>query len=338
MKDKSLTVSSFRSKKEKKSYILSLIILSLLSIVIVYGLLVYNNPVPINSPSFLPVIKRRQNAIIAMAIAAICQAVGSVLFQSVTSNRIITPSILGFEAIYSTVNTAIMYFLGISGFMAIGGKRFFIFQIILMVGICLLLFMGIFNKKDGNIELMLLIGVILGQGLRSIAAFMRRLLSPSEFDILQAKLFASVNNSDSQYFALSIGIIFVVVAAIFLNTNKINVISLGKDVATNLGLNHKKATFLSLIAVAILISISTALVGPMTFYGFLVATLTYELAKTYDHKYLLIMAILLAFVILSGSYFIMNHIFNANGVVSVLIELIGGIAFLMLIFKEEKLW
>lgn len=338
MKDKSLTVSSFRSKKEKKSYILSLIILSLLSIVIVYGLLVYNNPVPIDSPSFLPVIKRRQNAIIAMAIAAICQAVGSVLFQSVTSNRIITPSILGFEAIYSAVNTAIMYFLGISGFMAIGGKRFFIFQIILMVGICLLLFMGIFNKKDGNIELMLLIGVILGQGLRSIAAFMRRLLSPSEFDILQAKLFASVNNSDSQYFALSIGIIFVVVAAIFLNTNKINVISLGKDVATNLGLNHKKATFLSLIAVAILISISTALVGPMTFYGFLVATLTYELAKTYDHKYLLIMAILLAFVILSGSYFIMNHIFNANGVVSVLIELIGGIAFLMLIFKEEKLW
>lgn len=338
MKDKSLTVSSFRSKKEKKSYILYLTILSLLSIVIVYGLLVYNNPVPIDSPSFLPVIKRRQNAIIAMAIAAICQAVGSVLFQSVTSNRIITPSILGFEAIYSTVNTAIMYFLGISGFMAIGGKRFFIFQIILMVGICLLLFMGIFNKKDGNIELMLLIGVILGQGLRSIAAFMRRLLSPSEFDILQAKLFASVNNSDSQYFALSIGIIFVVVAAIFLNTNKINVISLGKDVATNLGLNHKKATFLSLIAVAILISISTALVGPMTFYGFLVATLTYELAKTYDHKYLLIMAILLAFVILSGSYFIMNHIFNANGVVSVLIELIGGIAFLMLIFKEEKLW
>ena len=337
MKDKSLTVSSFRSKKEKKSYILYLTILSLLSIVIVYGLLVYNNPVPINSPSFLPVIKRRQNAIIAMAIAAICQAVGSVLFQSVTSNRIITPSILGFEAIYSTVNTAIMYFLGISGFMAIGGKRFFIFQIILMVGICLLLFMGIFNKKDGNIELMLLIGVILGQGLRSIAAFMRRLLSPSEFDILQAKLFASVNNSDSQYFALSIGIIFVVVAAIFLNTNKINVISLGKDVATNLGLNHKKATFLSLIAVAILISISTALVGPMTFYGFLVATLTYELAKTYDHKYLLLMAILLAFVILSGSYFIMNHIFNANGVVSVLIELIGGIAFLMLIFKEEKL-
>lgn len=58
------------------------------------------------------------------------------------------------------------------------------------------------------------------------------------------------------------------ILGVFLNVRKLNVLSLGKDVATNLGLNHKEATFLSLIAVAILISISTALVGPMTFYGF----------------------------------------------------------------------
>lgn len=337
MKDKSLMVSSFRSDKERKSYILTLVILSLLSVLIIYGLLVYNNPVSIDSPSFIPVVRRRKNAIIAMAIAAICQAVGSILFQSVTNNKIITPSILGFEAIYSTINTAIMYILGIGGFMAIGGKKFFVFQIILMVGICLLLFMGIFKKKDGNIELMLLIGVILGQGLRAMAAFMRRLLSPSEFDILQAKLFASVNNSNPEFFSLSIGLILIVTSLIFINIRKINVLSLGEDVSTNLGLNHKKAMLLSLVAVAILISISTTLVGPMTFYGFLVATLTYELANTYDHKFLFIMATLLAFVILAGSYFIMNHIFSANGVVSVLIELIGGISFLILIFREEKL-
>lgn len=297
----------------------------------------YKNPVPIDSPSFLPVVRRRQNAIIAMAIAAICQALGTVLFQSITNNRIVTPSILGFETIYTTVNTGIMYLLGVSGFQAASSKGFFISQIILMIGICLLLIFGIFEKRDGNIELMLLIGVILGQGLRSIASFMRRLLSPSEFDILQAKLFASVNNSNPEYYPIAIIIIIFVTSLIFLNTRKINVISLGKDVATNIGLNHKRAMFLSLIAVAILISISTALVGPMTFYGFLVASLTYQLAKTFDHKFIFIMAMVIAFVILAGSYFIMNYIFSANGVVSVLIELIGGISFLALIFREEKL-
>ena len=324
MIDENITkVNSFKSPREKRSYLLILIGLIFLSGLNIYGLLIYNNPVPIDSPSFLPVIKKRQNAIIAMAIAAVCQSIASISFQSVANNRIITPSILGFEAIYSTINTAIMYSLGISGFLAIAGRGFFIFQILAMVAICLLLFMGILNRRDSNMELMLLIGVILGQGLRSISAFMRRLLSPSEFDILQAKLFASVNNADSQYFLISSIIVIVLVGLFFKNSKKLDILNLGKDTAINLGLDHKRAMVFSLIGVAILISISTALVGPMTFYGFLVASLTYELAKTYDHKYLFLMAIFLAFVILSGSYFIMNHIFNANGVVSVLIELIG---------------
>lgn len=336
MNTKSKTKDRFRSNIEKKKYFVTVSILIILSLMITYGLLTYNNPVAIDSPSFLPVIKRRKNAIIAMAIAAICQSVASIIFQSVANNRIITPSILGFEAIYSTINTSIMYFLGITSFINIAGKGYFILQILLMIGISLLLFMGILYKKDGNIELMLLVGVILGQGLKSISAFMRRMLSPSEFDILQARLFASVNNSDPEYFPMSIIIIAVVVAIIFYNTGKFDVLSLGKDVSTNLGLNHKRMTVFSLIAVAILMSISTALVGPMSFYGFLVATLTYEFTKTYDHKYLLIMAMLLAFTILSGAYFIMNHIFSANGVVSVLIEFIGGITFLIIIFKNER--
>ena len=315
-----------------------MVVLLALALLITFGLLTYNNPVAIDSPSFIPVVKRRQNAIIAMALAAICQSIGSIVFQTTTNNRIITPSILGFEAIYTTINTAMMFIFGISTFVEINSKVYFIFQILLMVGVSLLLFMGIFYRKGENIELMLLVGVILGQGLRSISSFMRRLLSPSEFDILQARLFASVNNSNPEYFLMSAFIIIAIVAILIANTNKLNVLALGKDVAKNLGVDHKKLTVLVLVGVSILISISTALVGPMTFFGFLVATLSYELIDTFDHKRILAMGSLLAYVILSGSYFIMNHIFNANGVVSVLIELIGGLAFLIMIFRKEKIW
>ena len=327
----------FKDKKAKNKYRIRMIVLLALAILITIGLLTYNNPVPINSPSFIPVVKRRQNAIIAMALAAICQSIGSIVFQTTTNNRIITPSILGFEAIYTTINTAMMFIFGISTFVEINSKVYFIFQILLMVGVSLLLFMGIFYRKGENIELMLLVGVILGQGLRSISSFMRRLLSPSEFDILQARLFASVNNSNPEYFLMSAFIIIAIVAILIANTNKLNVLALGKDVAKNLGVDHKKLTVLVLVGVSILISISTALVGPMTFFGFLVATLSYELIDTFDHKRILAMGSLLAYVILSGSYFIMNHIFNANGVVSVLIELIGGLAFLIMIFRKEKI-
>ncbi len=312
-------------------------ILIFLTLVSIYGLLTYNNPVAIDSPSFLPVIKRRQNAIIAMLIAATCHAFATLLFQTVTNNRIITPSLLGFEAVYSTINTATMYFLGINSFIALSGMTFYLSQIGIMILISLLLFSTLL-KKDRGVDFLLLVGIIMGQGLRSISAFMRRLLSPSEFDVLQAKLFASVNNSDSSYFLISAILVVLVVGIIFSRRSKLNVIGLGSSASTNLGIDYKKTVIYSLIGISILMSVSTALIGPMNFFGFLIVSLTYEFANTYDHKYLFMMALFLAFFILTTSYFIMNHIFNANGVVSILIELVGGLYFIYIVFRKGKRW
>ena len=116
---------SFRTSKEKQKYFITLSILIFLSLVSIHGVLTYNNPVAVDSPSYLPVIRRRQNAIIAMLIAATCHAFATLLFQTITNNRIITPSLLGFEAVYSTINTATMYFLGINSFIAISGMTFY---------------------------------------------------------------------------------------------------------------------------------------------------------------------------------------------------------------------
>lgn len=205
---------SFRTSKEKQKYFIILSILIFLSLVSIYGLLTYNNPVAVDSPSYLPVIRRRQNAIIAMLIAATCHAFATLLFQTITNNRIITPSLLGFEAVYSTINTATMYFLGINSFIAISGMTFYLSQIAIMILISLILFSTLL-KKDRGVDFLLLVGIIMGQGLRSVSAFMRRLLSLSEFDILQAKLFASVNNSDSSYFLISAILVLLVVGIIF---------------------------------------------------------------------------------------------------------------------------
>ena len=326
---------SFRTNKEKKKYFIILSILFFLTLVNIYGLLTYNNPVPIDSPSFLPVVRRRQNAIIAMLLAATCQAFATLLFQTVTNNKIITPSLLGFEAIYSTINTATMYFLGINSFIALSGMTYYLSQIAIMVIISLLLFSTLL-KKHRNIDFLLLIGIIMGQGLRSISAFMRRLLSPSEFDVLQAKLFTSVNNSDSSYFLISAIIIGVVGFIIFTKSNKLNVIGLGEDISNNLGLNYKKSIIYTLIGVSILMSVSTALIGPMNFFGFLTVSICYEISKTYDHKYLFLMALFLAYFIITLAYFVMNHIFNANGVVSILIELVGGLYFLYIVLRKGR--
>ena len=63
---------------------------------------------------------------------------------------------------------------------------------------------------------MLLVGIIIGTGLNSVSTFMRKLLAPSEFDILQARLFGSVNHADPAYFPTVIPMIIIVAVLILL--------------------------------------------------------------------------------------------------------------------------
>lgn len=328
---------AFRSKKEEKKYWILLITLIVLGVFASYGLLVYNNPVPIDSPSFLPVVRRRMFALVAMIISAVCQSLSTVTFQSITSNRIITPSLLGFEALYSTIHTSTIFFFGSSAFINFSGIGSFVFQVVVMVLMCLILYGWLLSGKYGNLQLMLLVGVIMGTGLKSLSSFMRKLLAPSEFDILQARLFGSVNNADSEYFPLAIPVVIIAALLLLAYSKKLNVVSLGKDCSTSLGVKHQVHVIYALVLVSVLMSISTALVGPLTFYGFLVATLSYQAASTYDHRYIFPMALAIGFLIITGAYFFMYHIFRAQGVVSVIIEMFGGIVFLIVILRKGTL-
>ena len=331
------TAGVFRSKREEKRYWILLITLIALGVLASYGLLVYDNPVPVDSPSFIPVVRRRMVALVSMIIAAVCQSLSTVAFQSITNNKVITPSLLGFEALYETINTSTMFFLGASAFISFTGIESFVFQVVLMVLMCLILYGWLLSGKYGDLQLMLLIGVVMGTGLKSLSSFMRRVLAPSEFDILQAKLFGSVNNADSDYFPIAIPIVIVAAILMIAQSKKLNVLSLGKDVATSLGVNQKVNVIYTLILVAVLMSVSTALIGPLTFYGFLVATLSYQAAPTYDHRYIFPMALAIGFLIITGAYFLMYHVFDAQGVVSVIIEMVGGITFLIVLLRKGTL-
>ena len=101
---KSRSASAFRSKKEARRYWILLI--TLIGLGLLYGLLVYN---PDRFTFFIPVVKRRIVAIVAMIIAAVCHSLSTVAFQSITI-KIITPSLLGFESLYSAIQTSTVFF------------------------------------------------------------------------------------------------------------------------------------------------------------------------------------------------------------------------------------
>lgn len=333
----SRSASAFRSKREMRKYWILLIALFVLGALAAVGLAVYDIPVAVTSSSFVPVVKRRLTAIVAMLIAAVCQSLATVVFQTGTNNRIITPSLLGFESLYSAIQTGTMFFFGTTAFLEFTGIGPFILQVAAMILLCLILYGWLLSGKYGNLQLMLLVGVIIGSGLKSLSSFMRRLLAPSEYDILQARLFGSVANADADYFPIAVPIVLVASILILAYSKKLNVLALGRDASTSLGVNHQRGTIYILVLVSVLMSVSTALIGPLTFYGFLVAALTYQAVPSYDHKYIFPMALAIGFLVLTGAYFFMYNIFRAQGVVAIIIEMFGGIAFLIVLLRKGSL-
>ena len=308
-----------------------------LAVALAFAYLAYGNPMEFGTRKFWLIAERRADALIAMAVVAVCQAMATVSFHTVTNNRILTPSITGFESLYVAINTATIFFLGASGLNDARSVPTFLMQMAVMVGLSLVLYSWLLTNRKQNMHAMLLVGVVIGGGLGSLSTFMQRMLTPSEFDILAARLFGSVNNAETEYYPIVIPIAVIATTLLVLNARKLNVIALGADVSANLGVNHKAQAIYTLILVSLLMATTTALVGPMTFLGFLVATLAYQLADTYDHRYIFPMAVGLALLVLLAAYFLMQHVFTAQGVVSIIIELVGGSVFLFVIMRKGRL-
>ncbi|MFV0309770.1 MAG: iron chelate uptake ABC transporter family permease subunit [Desertimonas sp.] len=302
-----------------------------------FGYLAIGNPMPFGTDGFWRIAELRATSIVVMALVAVSQAIGTVSFQTVTNNRIITPSVLGFEALYVVIQTGAVYFFGASGIIALQGRGQFALQVAAMVALAVVLYGTLLTGRYANLQVMLLIGIVIGVGLTSVSTFMRRLLTPSEFDVLAARMFGSVANADEDYLPVAVPLVVGATALLWWRARRLNALSLGPDAAANLGLRPRRELIIVLVLVSVLIAVSTALVGPMTFLGFLIATLAYQFADTYDHRRIFPIAALTGFVVLSGAYFLMKNVFYAQGLVSIIIEFVGGAVFLTVIVRKGRL-
>jgi len=325
------------SRKHALRYWAVMGLLGGLSLFFTVGILSFGNPMPFGSSGYWLIAQMRIETVVVIGVVVFCQAMATVAFQTATNNRIITPSIMGFESLYVAIQTGAVFFFGIAGVTMVTGLPQFLTQAAAMVLFATILYSWLLSGKFSNIHIMLLVGVVIGGGLGSLSTFMQRVLTPSEFDVLTARLFGNIGNARAEYLPYAIPIALVAGSVLWWRARRLNVVALGRNTAENLGVNHKREVMLILLLVSVLMAMSTSLVGPMTFLGFLVATLAYQFADTYSHRMLFPMSMLIGYTVLAGAYFIMRNIFYAEGAVTLIIELIGGIVFLIVLMRKGRL-
>lgn len=312
--------------KKKRIWVLSSLSIVLILLFVFWGL---------NSSNWGYFLSIRIPKVAALVITGVAIAVSTLLFQTLTNNRILTPSLLGLDSLYLLIQTLVVFVLGSTSLVLINDKVNFFISVSLMLIFSGLLFKGLFKRGTSNIMYFLLFGLILGTFLQSITTFMQILMDPNEFLHIQDKMFASFNHINTEILVIAIIIISVVVLYCVKYCKLWDVLSLGREHAINLGVDYHRAVRNIVVIVSILVSVSTALVGPITFLGLLVVNLAKEFLRTFEHKYLFVSSSLISIVALLGGQLLIERVFNFSTPISVVINLIGGIYFLYLLLKEN---
>lgn len=283
-------------------------------------------------------LPRRIEKVAAIVLTGGAIAFSSVIFQTITNNRILTPSILGLDSLYLFLQTFIVYIFGSTNIVIMNKNLNFLLCVSLMIIFSVLLYILMFKKAGKNIFFILLVGIVFGTLFKSMSSFMEMLIDPNEFQVVQDKSFASFNNVNTDLLYIA-AIIFILLGIyVWCFTSIFDVLSLGREHAVNLGIDYDKLVRKMLIVIAIFVSVATALVGPITFLGLLVVNLARELFKTYKHTYLMMGSMLLSVIALVGGEFIVEKVFTFSTTLSVIIDFAGGIYFIYLLLKENKSW
>jgi len=281
------------------------------------------------------VLSFRGKKLLSLLLVAYSVAVSTVLFQTVTNNRILTPSIMGFDALYVLLKTAVVFFLGIGALVAIDSQVQFLIEVVAMAGFSILLFRWLFLGEERSLHLLVLVGIVFGILFRSLSQLMQRMLDPGAFNVLQDTLFASFATTDPTLLGVSSVIVLLVSAYGLRMMHTYDVLSLGRAQAINLGVDYRRTVMTILVLVAVLVSVSTALVGPVTFFGLLVATLAHSLVGSSRHRYVLPAAVLLAVICLVGGQTLLERVFAFDTALSIIIEFLGGIVFIALVLRRS---
>lgn len=281
-------------------------------------------------------MKIRTPKLIVMLITAFAIGGASIVFQSIINNTIVTPCLLGMNSLYTLIHTAVVFCAGSASVLASNPNLSFAVDLLLMGVVATVVYSYLFQKTNHNILYVLLIGTVLSSFFSSIQSTMTRIMDPNEYDALLNTLVASFSNINSEIIVFSLVLLALLIFFLRKELALLDVLTLGEAQAINLGVDYDRCVRRLLLGVTLCIAIATAMVGPISFLGLIIANLARQLLKTYRHTYLILGSALFGMFVLVGGQLLVEHAFAYAIPVSVFITVGGGIYFLYLLLNNRR--
>jgi iron complex transport system permease protein len=282
------------------------------------------------------ILELRAGKLAALVLVGAATGAATVLFQTVAMNRLLTPGIVGFDALFVLLQVLLVAALGGVGLAQIPQALRFGLETAVLMAAAMALFGLLLRRDAGDVTRMILTGVILGVLLRGLAGMVQRLLDPAEFAVVQQAVMASFNRVPLPQLAAAGAVLALALAGALRMAPALDVAGLGRGTARGLGLDHDRVLRRALMLIAAMVSVSTALVGPVTFLGLLAASLARSLCDTHRHAVLIPAAALLGAVILVAGQTVFERLLAMQSALAVVVEFFGGLVFLLLVLRKGR--
>ena len=303
-------------------------------VLVVCGCYLLVNAHPENQKLFRYILSLRLPTLMVMLISAIAIGSASMIFQTIINNRMVTPCLLGMNSMYTLVHTAIIFVAGSGSVIAANSNLSFAIDLLVMSATATFLYSYIFRKTGNQVLYVLLMGTVLSSFFGSIQSAMIRVMDPNEYDTLLTTLVADFTNVNEEVILFSIGLLLLLAIFLWKDLILLDVITLGKAQAINLGVDYDGTIRRLLLGVVLCIAVATAMVGPISFLGLIIANLARQLFKTYRHGQLIMGAAFMGMLAMIAGQMISQHLFHYAVPVSTFITIGGGIYFLYLLFQK----
>lgn len=312
-----------------------LLILGVIALICAVGYMTAG--VDIRSPKlFAYAMKIRTPKLLVMVITAFAIGGASIVFQSIINNTIVTPCLLGMNSLYTLIHTAVVFCLGASSLIASNANLSFAVDVALMGVMATVVYSWIFKKTRHNVLYVLLVGTVLTSFFSSVQTTLTRVMDPNEYDSLLNTLVASFSNINSEIILFTTVLLAAIVIVLRKELALLDVMTLGKHQAINLGVDYDRCVRRLLLGVTLCIAVATAMVGPISFLGLIIANLARQLLRTFRHSQLILGAALFGMIVLIGGQTIVERVYTYSIPVSVFITVGGGLYFLYLLLTRKK--
>lgn len=283
------------------------------------------------------ILSLRGGRLASLLLVGASAGAATVVFQTIVGNRLLTPGIVGFDAMFVLIQTTLVLVLGGAGYATLPAFPQFLIEAACLAGAATILFGAVLRHGAADMTRLVLTGVILGLLMRGLTGFMQRILDPSEFAIVQGASFASFASVDPRQLAVAAPLFLLAIAASLRLAPLLDVAALGRSHARSLGVDHDRLARMSLAVTAALVATSTALVGPVTFLGLLAAGLAAALLPDWRHAVLIPAAAMLGALVLVLGQFLFERLLGLQSTLAVIVEFLGGLVFLVLVLRKRPL-